>query len=244
MYRMPPLPPLVCSDVVTVLVGLIHPTDGVAILADRASIEVGTDTAAGYPMPAPPRVKVRTNGRGLVAGVAGLAENGGVSVLRLVEDALAATSDLPTAATDLRRALNTSATNLLAGVEPTGPASEVAVLVLMGGHDRSGPALEVIGLKWDGTTEPRRYAGSRAFTPASVQTRMNQRLQETSAAGSSLEEQLRDIGDLLPGMAPSAIVNDGMDVSPEHDYALASRPGQSHVVAVEPPPVTLRIPRH
>lgn len=84
MYRMPPLPPLVCSDVVTVLVGLIHPTDGVAIFADRAAIHIGTDIGHGIPAHADPRVKVRANGDGLIAGVAGVAENNGVSVFDIV----------------------------------------------------------------------------------------------------------------------------------------------------------------
>jgi hypothetical protein len=199
MYRMPPAPSLVCSDLVTVLVGLIHPTGGVGILADRASVQTGTDIGHGIGAPADQRVKVRTNGRGQIAGVAGMAENGGVSVLALVEEALMASSDMLAVANLTLGLLSKNAAALLRGVTPTGPGNELALVVLIGGWDGAGSRLSMTGVSWDGSVYSLPLEQSQAFTPASVQVSTVRILEKSAAAGHSLEQQLRDVGDALLG---------------------------------------------
>lgn len=244
MYRMPPLPPLVCSDVVTVLVGLIHPTDGVAIFADRASVRVGDHISDGVPAQAEPRVKVRTNGRGLIAGVAGVAQNGGVSVFDFVEQALDTSTTAVDAANTTVSLLSTNTTALLDSLAPTGPGDELAVVVLVGGHDADGTRLRMVALDWDGAIFSVPLSRSRAFTPRSVQDRADRMLGAAFQTRQTLKQQVRDLGNLLPTLAASTAVNEGIDISPEHDYVIADLPLTSYAVAVDPPAAGLNIPRH
>lgn len=223
-------PTLVCSPPVTLLAGLVQ-TDGIAVFADRASIDPYRDIAPGVPAPGAPRTKVFASAAaGVVAGIAGTVSVPGVDLLKAVQQVVARTTAagvhtqllvaLAAAAPILRehRALPTQVTPF---------EQPVMTVVLLG---TATPAhrhaqLTAYGIPDTGAPVFTSMQRSVVFAPVTVQPDAELMMLTDEAAHAGTAAAIAAWGARLPELSTASIVRQHVDISHEWDAAAVSPTG-------------------
>lgn len=247
VYVMKPATAFVCSPNVTVLVGLVH-NDGIALMADRASIEPFRIVTPGEPALGDDLVKLSASTE-VIAGLAGIVAAPGVDLLAAVRRVVETSRDGSEAHVSLMRALSQAAPILR---EHHAYASQVSVfeqpvitVVLMGGRSLPGgkPQLVAYGIPDSGPPAFHSLQRSLVFAPSSVQLDAEAMiLQDFSAT--PVADQAAIWGNRLQELAPLSIVRQRVDISPAWDHAILTSTGGTGVVGYDPPPFELEIPLH
>lgn len=240
----------VCCGPVTVLVGLVQ-RDGVAVLADRASIRVGRELMPGVPDPAEDVTKVFTNPSGtLLLGIAGKASTPARDLLHVLSGVVAAAEDFYGLLGDTTRVLNGVARDFqehagLGTAVVVPPFSQpVHTVVLIGGPTPSGPQLVALAVGESGAAQLHDLPESVIYAPTSVRAEAGLMLLNISP-DAPVTEAVDGWVDRLAQLSVGALVGERLVITPDHDYAYVTGAGASGVRRVDAPPDLRRgLPRH
>ena len=226
-------PALVCSPAVTVLAGLVH-DDGVALVADRATVNPFAELSPGMPLPGQATIKLFASGAGVVAGITGTAVVPGVNLLDVVNDIVASSASAAAAHPSLLAACDEAAPALRehqsVAAKVTTFEQPVLTVVLLGGvGSPAGPQLVAYGIPETGPTVFQSLQRSVVYAPSSVQTDA-EHLALTDSPATPISQQVATWGGRLAVLAPLAIVRQRVDISAEWDAVVVSDAGSTGVV--------------